>query len=439
VLIALCAMSCANLAEALMKAQIADVPNTSSLITIPLSKQYVPVVRNNRTVMHRTAYFGKIFVGLPQPQAFTVIFDTGSAHLVVPSAHCRSPSCAHHNKYDRSLSTSAVDIDYDGAPLILGDARDEVDIEYGTGKLTGDFSREVVCLNRHAGDAVPTALERPSCTRLRVIFAKEMTEEPFMMFKFDGILGLGLEGLSLDPEFNFFGQMTKSDKNMEPQFGVFLAKDDKHASEISFGGSDPRRTSSEIQWASVLRPHQGYWQLKLDKVTIGGDEMDLCKEGDCVAIVDTGTSLLGVPRQLQQHANWLLARKVAHNPDKIDCRTHAGPDIVFSLGNVELTLGPESYSRPSAMRLHVNATNETQLICRAALLPIDEGPGLSSKTWLLGEPVLRKYYTTFDWIQKRIGFSLAVQPDDVEPLNSTHEVLGAPDDDAALTPTVVYA
>ncbi len=35
------------------------------LITVTLDKQYVPVIRNGRTVMYKTAYFGPSRVDVP--------------------------------------------------------------------------------------------------------------------------------------------------------------------------------------------------------------------------------------------------------------------------------------------------------------------------------------------------------------------------------------
>jgi hypothetical protein len=34
---------------------------TQPVVTIPLDKQHVPVVHNNRVVMNKTAYFGHVF------------------------------------------------------------------------------------------------------------------------------------------------------------------------------------------------------------------------------------------------------------------------------------------------------------------------------------------------------------------------------------------
>lgn len=428
--------------------QQSDKDMASELITVPLSKHYVPVLRGNRTVMYKTAYFGTISVGLPSPQEFTVVFDTGSGHLFVPSSKCQSEPCAHHVRYERSLSGSAVDLDHDGAEVEPGSQeRDQVAISYGTGEIVGEFAREVVCLGGRTGNEgtnVSPASDSARCSPMRVIMATEMTTEPFDSFHFDGVLGLGLAGLALEPEFSFFGQMAKN-KGMQPRFGVFVSKSDSVASEISFGGHDTRHTDSELQWVPVSKPELGYWQLKVRRIWIGGQPLALCDEGDCVAIADTGTSLLGAPRQVTEHLHWLLARKVEDadsRPDgQVDCRTFPGPDVVFEFGDVNITIGAEEYSRPAGLRVITNATNETQFICRASLLPVDEMPALGPKVWILGEPVLSKYYSAYDWEQQKVGFALARQPpasSELErPLARTHVVIGAPPREPP-SATVVY-
>merc|ERR1740138_1324571 len=87
------------------------------IVTIPLDKQYVPVQRNNVTVAYKTAYFGKVFLGLPRPQNFTVVFDTGSGHFFLPSAGCDTETCRMHRRYNRTASASAIDIDHEGVAV----------------------------------------------------------------------------------------------------------------------------------------------------------------------------------------------------------------------------------------------------------------------------------------------------------------------------------
>lgn len=413
------------------------------IVKIVLDKQYVPVQRNNRTVMYKTAYFGNIYVGLPHPQRFTVVFDTGSGHFIVPSKKCKSEACALHRLYDRNLSESATDLDHDGQEVPADSERDQVAIAYGTGEIVGEFSREAVCMNDHEGETAAAALgKHADCLQVRVVQATEMTDEPFKQFEFDGVLGLGLESLALDPEFSFYGQLSRNKPSLAPLFGVFIAKEDSSASEICIGGHDPTRVASELRWAPVTHPESGHWQLAVRSIRVGNETLEMCESGDCTAIADTGTSLLGVPKAFVQKMHWLLARKV--DDDQIgqgnpDCRKNEGPDIVLDLGDgLELTIGAEEYSRPAALRVITNATGEEQLICRASLLPVDEIPSISPKTWILGEPVLRKYYTAYDWQKQRIGFALAAQPPKpAEGSVPAHRVLGAPPEEVP-EPTVVY-
>lgn len=412
----------------------------SSLFVVPLDKQYVPVLRGNTTVMHKTAYFGSVYVGSPHMQAFSVVFDTGSGHFFLPSDACFSPTCQRHRRYKRGMSQSVQEIDYDGhvIPPNTSDAleRDKVQIQFGTGEVDGDFVQELACLSDHTGEV--DIAQRDDCAMVRVITATQMTEEPFHAFQFDGVVGLGLESLALHSGFSFFGQIARLDRLPSKSFSVFLSSQDSVASEIAFGGHDERRMSHALQWAPVARPELGYWQVNIKSISIGDETYPWCEAGGCSAVLDTGTSLLGVPRQKLQDFHWLLARMVPETPLNSDCRSSPGPNITFNLGDFNLTLGPEDYSRPKPLLINNTKVNKSQIVCRASLLPVDMSESLGAKVFILGEPVLRKYYTTYDWGRRQIGFSLAVQPADPHAAGAEvprHNIFGS--SGSELTPTAV--
>ncbi|KAM0927631.1 hypothetical protein ACQ4PT_002757 [Festuca glaucescens] len=117
-------------------------------------------------------YYGEVGIGTP-PQNFTVIFDTGSSNLWVPSSKCYfSIACYLHKSYRARRSST------------YKKKGKWVSIHYGTGAIAGYISQDsvqvggVVVKNQ---DFIEAAFE-PSIT--------------FMLAKFDGILGLGFKEIS---------------------------------------------------------------------------------------------------------------------------------------------------------------------------------------------------------------------------------------------------
>lgn len=372
------------------------------IYSIPLQKQYVPIVKNNETVAYKSAYFGEVQAGIPA-QTFTVVFDTGSGHFILPTTSCQSEICAKHHRYNRSTSTSAVETDHTGAAMQPGN-KDEskVVVSFGAGKVVGEFVQELVCIGNTAA----------SCVQMQVVLATTMSPEPFGQFAFDGVMGLGLDSLRLNPKFSLFGEMIAQNPRMLPQFSVFLSHHDDGGSMISFGGYDKQRASSDVAWAPVAFPDMGYWQVQIKQIRIGGSVLEDCSAGDCRAVLDTGTSLLGVPRESVRAMHRMLARPAISkgvDPREIDCRQVPGPSIEFDLGEISVSMPVEEYSRPSPI-LMTTTRNESSYFCRSLLLPVDMKPPLGPKIFVFGEPFLRRYLTVYDLAEKRIGFSLAREP-----------------------------
>lgn len=365
----------------------------AQLYTIPLQKQNVPVYKGTQMIGYKTSYFGPIFVtGRKDP--YNVVFDTGSGHVILPSATCKVEACMKHRQYDRSASATATSITPTGS-IKQGI---NVIITFGTGKVNGEFVNDVVCLGENG----------PSCMNINLVTATNMTEDPFKLFEFDGIFGLGLKALALNPEFNFFEEMATKSPAFVPQFAVFLASYGDEQSSITFGGYDKSKTISELSWVPVARGEMGYWQVPLDNVRIGNTTLDLCADGDCYAILDTGSSMLGVPNSEIKTLHRLLSREVPDNylNDKIDCRNVPGEDLTFDVGSLQVVLGAQDLAKPDPWKVNSEG-GEPRVFCRHMLLPVNIKQPVGPKIFVWGEPVLRRYYSVFDVARQMVGMAPA--------------------------------
>ncbi|XP_010546667.1 PREDICTED: aspartic proteinase A1-like [Tarenaya hassleriana] len=215
-------------------------------------------------------YYGEIGIGTP-PQKFTVIFDTGSSNLWVPSSKCYlSVACFFHSKYKSSRSST------------YRKNGKSASIHYGTGAISGFFSNDAVTV----GDLVVQNQEFIEATREPSI--------TFLVAKFDGILGLGFQEISVGNATPVWYNMIKQGLIKEPVFSFWLNRNpnDEEGGELVFGGVDPNHFKGEHTFVPVTQ--KGYWQFAMGDVLIGGAPTGFCGSG-CSAIADSGTSLLAGP------------------------------------------------------------------------------------------------------------------------------------------------
>ncbi|KAM0028931.1 putative phytepsin [Helianthus debilis subsp. tardiflorus] len=223
-------------------------------------------------------YFGEIGIGTP-PQKFTVVFDTGSANLWVPSSKCfLSVACLFHQKYKASRSSTYKKNGTAAA------------IQYGTGAISGVFSRDSVKL----GDLVVKEQDFIEATR-----------EPgitFLAAKFDGILGLGYQEISVGKAVPVWYNMVNQGLVQEPVFSFWFNRHagEEEGGELVFGGVDPNHFKGKHTYVPVTQ--KGYWQFDMGDVLIGDKTTGICS-GGCAAIADSGTSLLAGPTTIITQIN----------------------------------------------------------------------------------------------------------------------------------------
>uniref|UniRef100_A0A7S1S4V5 Peptidase A1 domain-containing protein n=1 Tax=Alexandrium catenella TaxID=2925 RepID=A0A7S1S4V5_ALECA len=397
--------------------EASEEPANAQLITLNLTRQTMAIQNIGDIIHYKSAYWGTIAVGTPAVD-YKVVFDTGSGYLILPSTYCHSETCRAHKRYRRPASVTARDIDFDGTEVVAGDPRDEMTISFGTGEVTGVLVDDITC-----ADDRNVALGMPleGCMPMSMIIATDMTEEPFRTFHFDGVLGLGLVGLTKSNSFSFIhniGKTVHERGGSTPNiFSVFLGQHKREASDITFGGYVADHLEDTISWNSVLHPELGHWMLRVKALRVDDEVVSFCNEG-CRAIVDTGTSLLAVPTPVFPEIHELLR----HEADPLlECQG-PGPKLHIELEGLTLTLEPQDYAKsetalfgsPPTSRVRYPLSNTTHEFepeyCKPTLMSMELPEPVGPKLFVLGEPVLRKYYTVFDFTEDapRIGFGKAL-------------------------------
>ncbi|KAJ3143096.1 Vacuolar protease A [Physocladia obscura] len=320
-------------------------------------------------------------IGTP-PQKFTVVFDTGSSNLWVPSTKCNSIACWLHRRFDEKKSST---FKKNGTAF---------SIQYGTGSLEGVISNDVV----NIGGASVTRLD-----------FGESVKEPgftFAVGRFDGILGLAYDTIAVQkvvPPFYAMVNLTLLVKQKlvdAPLFSAWLGDnaDGEEGGEIIFGAIDETRYTGPLVWAPVVR--KAYWEVEFSNVTVGGSFIELDATS---AAIDTGSSLIIVPNTDATAINSLIgAKKNAQGQWTVECSDIPNlPDISIVIGGVPHVLTGKDY----VLNVGGGSLTTTEAgSCVSGFMGMD----LPISIWVVGDVFLRKYYTVYDLGNHRVGFGLAV-------------------------------
>jgi len=431
----------ANMDPTLTKAQIRATK---------YSRAGVPVVINNYA---DAQYYGPISIGTPA-QEFTVVFDTGSSNLWVPSASCSwtNIACWFHNRYDSSKSHTYVANGTD------------FDIEYGSGSLSGFLSKDTVTIGGLSvkGQTFAEAVYEPGLT--------------FLVAQFDGILGLAFQSISVDRVVPVWYNLVQQNLVQQQVFSFWLNRNEgaNPGGELMLGGIDTNHYTGPITYIPLS--NQTYWEFQLGDILVGGKSTGYCAKG-CHAIADTGTSLIAGPSDVVQQLNKLLGatgviadecemivdqyeEQIINaivndlNPNVVctniglcpgsncalctmiiqtlqtvlpsntsqamikvvldevcnllpspmgesivNCSTiNSLPNLSFVLAGKNFVLTPQQYI------LQTGAAGQT--MCLSGFIGLDLPPSVGP-LWILGDVFIGAYYTVFDFGNSRVGFAMS--------------------------------
>jgi hypothetical protein len=320
-------------------------------------------------------FYGPVQIGSP-PQEVLVCFDTGSSDLWVPSGSCAK--CAGVARFNRSLSSTFEE-----------EEDDRFAVQYGSGKVSGHFGQDLVQI-------ADFSIKRADVGIVTV------EEESMARMKADGLLGLGFDGLSTFSHPPLFFLLLEQFPELDSVFAFYLSPDpNSNGSELHIGGFDGdymESINAEWQLTEVL-PQYGlwtFWRIQMHSVNIGGNG-NLCK-GNCIAFVDSGTSLIGIPGTL--YLKFLY--DVASYAQKKGC--YCG---FVQYGFQCFLCGPQMFP---PMRIGVGGKHFYVLegadytLCVGMTCIVLVQPS-GQQMWVLGDVFMKKFYSLYDVQKKQLGFA----------------------------------
>eukprot|EP00451_Oxyrrhis_marina_P002985 CAMPEP_0204273180 /NCGR_PEP_ID=MMETSP0468-20130131/22768_1 /ASSEMBLY_ACC=CAM_ASM_000383 /TAXON_ID=2969 /ORGANISM="Oxyrrhis marina" /LENGTH=455 /DNA_ID=CAMNT_0051249153 /DNA_START=10 /DNA_END=1377 /DNA_ORIENTATION=- len=174
----------------------------------------------------------------------------------------------------------------------------------------------------------------------------------------------------------------------------------------SSGFMQSREIPEAVQEVKVIG--HVHWGAHVSNIAINGTSMG-CKASKCAAIVDSGTSLLLLPKDVIEHVGALLGKYEVKN----DCSgAEKLPVLHFMLegpkGPVEVKLPPSSYlahlegevttdpiARTVAKLMGKKIAAKTHIsTCQALMMPMDQKSEFGNMI-VLGHPVFSEYIVSF--------------------------------------------
>ncbi|KAM9324963.1 pepsin A-like [Gastrophryne carolinensis] len=310
-------------------------------------------------------YFGTISIGTPR-QSFTVIFDTGSANLWVPSVSCTnysiSPACYNHAKFNPKLSST------------FQSTNTTIFIQYGTGSMYGVLGYDTVQIGA------------TNITSQVFGLAEYEPGSFFYYCPFDGILGLAYPSIASSDATPVFDNMWTEGLIPQYSFSVYLSSQGQNGSFVLFGGVDTDYWNGNLNWIPLSS--QTYWQITVDSVSVDGQVIS----SNFQAIVDTGTSLLAGPSNaMDDIMKYIGATQDSYGEFTVNCNSKS-PDVVFTINGVQYPLPARAYVQQSGQGCYIGF--------QSMVLPSG-----AEALWILGDVFIRDFYVVFDRANNHVAMA----------------------------------
>ncbi|KAF9955179.1 hypothetical protein BGZ72_003951 [Mortierella alpina] len=317
------------------------------------------------------ASIGTIAFGTPA-QNFTMVFDSGSSDMWVPSQACSTPVCLTLMRFNHTASST---YHVEAKPL---------DVKYGDGSHvsgTTGVDRMLISGNTIANQSFGMATVDDST------IAKKGVE---------GVVGLGFGRVANVKGFTTVVETMLARKMIvQPIVSIWLGRqrmggaNEGSGGAVIFGGVDTTKYVGNFTWAPIT--DKNAWKIRFDAVSLAGKNLDL--SGD--ALIDSGTSLIIVPAKVASYYHGLIpgALEVPQVGWILPCNT--------SIGDLNFTIGGQQFKVPAEEQVVLFRIPGYAEYCKSAV----EASAYADTEWILGASFLKNVYSVFDYRSLAVGFA----------------------------------
>ena len=329
-------------------------------------------------------FYGPVAIG---HQVFQMVFDTGSADVWVPDATCTN--CSGTNRFNRQVSPSFRALIHKGGngnpnPM-------NISLAYGSGEASGSVGQDTISL---------------ATLNLREMRFGLMINESIGLqhMQADGLAGMAFGGLATISRPPLIEAVCAQFPHVEPIFSFRFSRVPNARGSVLLIGKrvfDPELNKPLVapivpQYMMPAGVTWTFWTVEMHSFRLY-DTVEAC-EGGCVGIVDTGTSLLGIPNELYlgvmqaigvytQETSGCICTLTMYGFQCFLCRAESFPTLNVGLGkDLFFTLTGHDYVLCQS------------LVCIPLLQPAGQG------LFIFGDVFLKKYPTVFDVAKKQIEF-----------------------------------
>jgi len=205
---------------------------------------------------------------------------------------------------------------------------------------------------------------------------------------FDGLVGLAYKALADIPDNPITIGLVSTNQMKVKQFGIWLGT---KSGLVTLGGTNTGRYNTALKWYPLVA--QLWWTISLNYFSYASNIKD---NSGPLAILDTGTSLIGGPSKVINTFHSRIGAVNAGGIYMISCsKVRSLPNVSFSIGSDVYTLTPSQY------------IIQLDGYCYSGFFGF-EASYANKKMWILGDVFLRIYYQVYDFQNNRVALARAI-------------------------------